>query len=62
MKFTKFYHEGCDTTFHVKYAIEQHVKDIEFCPSCGGYGKFTKEGVTELNGLLVTVSDIKETG
>lgn len=60
MKFTEFYHSECDTTFHVRYAIEQDVADIDFCPSCGGTGRFEKEGVTELEGLIVGKTDIKE--
>lgn len=58
MKWTEFHSGCCDTDFFVKYAIEQHVKDIDHCPSCGGQGPFKKQGVTEMDGLLVTKSDI----
>ena len=58
MKFTEFYHEGCDTTFFVKYGVEQHVSDVDCCPSCGKRGHFEKESVRELDGLLVGKGDI----
>lgn len=60
MKYTEFYHEGCDSTFFVKYAIEQNVSDIDYCPSCGKKGHFEKESVRELDGLLVTKTDISK--
>lgn len=58
MKYTEFYHEGCDTTFFVKYSIEQHVSDVDYCPSCGKEGRVVKEGVKELDGLIVGKGDI----
>lgn len=58
MKWTEFHSECCDTTFHVKHVQEQNVVDIDHCPSCGADGKFTKEGVTRIEGLRVTKEDV----
>lgn len=60
MLFTEFYCPNCDSTFHVRYAIEQDVSDIDFAPCCGHTGRLEKKGVTELDGLLVSLGDVKE--
>lgn len=60
MKFTEFNHPECDTTFYVRYSFEQDVADVDYCPGCGGTGRFEKEGVTEMQGLIVSKSDIVE--
>lgn len=62
MKYTGFYANCCDTTFWVKYGVEQNASDIEHCPSCGEEyepGKFEKEEVKKLDGLIVGVDAVK---
>lgn len=58
MKYTGFYHDYCDSTFWVKYAIEQDVSDIDHCPSCGHDGMVEKVGVRELDGLIVSKTEV----
>lgn len=60
MLYTHFYCPGCETDFHVKYAIEQDVADVDFCPSCGQTGRVEKRGTTELDGLIVSKGEIVE--
>lgn len=58
MKFTHFYHSGCGTDFYVRYGLEQNVSDVDYCPSCGKEDRVIKEGVIEMEGLIVSKSDI----
>jgi len=60
MKWTEFHSECCDTAFFVKYSFEQHVSDIDHCPSCGADGPFKKGDVIEMKGLLVGKGNITD--